>query len=148
MISNLSVAFLNAVVWGMIMALIALGLNMIFGLLHIINMVGMTMAREMLFTAQPVPAARALQIGLLNHLVPLEELEEITYEMARTIAENSPISISVIKEQLRLLSNALPLSSETFERIQGLRRQVYDSHDFQEGQKAFLEKRKPIFKGE
>ena len=118
------------------------------GILHIINMVGMTMAREMLFTAQPVPAARALQIGLLNHLVPLEELEEITYEMARTIAENSPISISVIKEQLRLLSNALPLSSETFERIQGLRRQVYDSHDFQEGQKAFLEKRKPIFKGE
>ena len=38
MISNLSIAFLNAVVWGMIMALIALGLNMIFGLLHIINM--------------------------------------------------------------------------------------------------------------
>jgi branched-chain amino acid transport system permease protein len=37
-ISNLSIAFLNAVVWGMIMALIALGLNMIFGLLHIINM--------------------------------------------------------------------------------------------------------------
>ena len=118
------------------------------GILHIINMVGMTMAREMLFTAQPVAATRALQIGLLNHLVPVAELEEFTYEMARTIAENSPISISVIKEQLRLLSNALPLSSETFERIQGLRRQVYDSHDFQEGQKAFLEKRKPVFKGE
>ena len=118
------------------------------GILHIINMVGMTMAREMLFTAQPVAAARALRIGLLNHLVPVAKLEEFTYAMARTITENSPISISVIKEQMRLLANALPLGPETFERIQGLRRQVYDSHDFQEGQKAFLEKRKPVFKGE
>ena len=117
------------------------------GILHIINMVGMTMAREMFFTAQPVAAARALQIGLLNHLVPVAELEDFTYAMARTIVENSPISISVMKEQMRLLANALPLGPETFERIQGLRRQVYDSHDFQEGQKAFLEKRKPVFKG-
>jgi methylmalonyl-CoA decarboxylase len=118
------------------------------GILHIINMVGMTLAREMLFTAQPVAAARALQIGLLNHLVPVAELEEFTYAMARTITENSPISISVIKEQLHLLANALPLSPESFERIQSLRRLVFDSQDFQEGQKAFLEKRKPVFKGE
>ncbi len=118
------------------------------GILHVINMIGMTMAREMFFTAQPVAAERALAIGLLNHVVPVSELEEFTYAMARTIAQNSPISISVIKEQLRLLGNALPLGPETFERIQGLRRMVYDSQDFQEGQKAFLEKRKPVFKGE
>ncbi len=118
------------------------------GILHIVNMVGMTMAREMLLTSQPVTAARALQIGLLNHLVPVTELEEFTLAMARTITENSPLSISVIKEQLHLLANALPLSPETFERIQGLRRMVFDSHDYQEGQRAFLEKRKPVFKGE
>jgi methylmalonyl-CoA decarboxylase len=102
----------------------------------------------MFFTAQPVTAERALTVGLLNHLLPVEELEDFTYDMARTIAQNSPISIAVMKEQLRLLTNALPLSPETFERIQGLRRLVYDSRDYQEGQKAFLEKRPPVFKGE
>ncbi|HEY9074826.1 MAG TPA: enoyl-CoA hydratase-related protein, partial [Desulfobaccales bacterium] len=118
------------------------------GILHVVNMIGLTMAREMFFTGQPVPAARALQVGLLNHLVPVEEQVDFTFELAKTITRNSPISISVMKEQLRLLTNAMPLSPETFERIQGLRRLVYDSQDYQEGQKAFLEKRPPVFKGE
>jgi methylmalonyl-CoA decarboxylase len=46
------------------------------------------------------------------------------------------------------MNNALPLSPEAFERIQALRRLVYNSLDYQEGQKAFLEKRKPVFRGE
>jgi len=117
------------------------------GILHIINMIGLNMAREMFFTAQPVAAERALRVGLLNHLVPAAELEDFTYTLAREIAGNSPLSISVIKEQFRLLANALPLSPETFERIQGLRRLVYDSEDYQEGLMAFLEKRKPVFRG-
>lgn len=118
------------------------------GILHVVNMIGLTTAREMFFTGKPISADRALTVGLLNHLVPPEELEVFTYEMARQIAENSPISISVMKEQLRLLANALPLTPETFERIQSLRRLVYDSQDYREGQTAFLEKRKPVFKGE
>jgi len=67
--------------------------------------------------------------------------------MARTIGEMAPLSVSVIKEQMRLLSNARPLSPETFERIQGLRRRVYDSRDYAEGITSFLEKRKPVWEG-
>ena len=118
------------------------------GILHFINVVGPRMTREMFFTAKPIDADRALQVGILNHLVPTEELEAFSYAMAKQIAENSPLAIAVIKEQLRLLGNSHPLSPETFERIQGLRRRAYDSDDYLEGKQAFFEKRKPVFKGE
>jgi methylmalonyl-CoA decarboxylase len=118
------------------------------GILHVLNTLGSSLAREMFFTGQPVAAERAVRLGVLNHLMPAAALEDFTYDLAKQIAQNSPISISVIKEQLQILGNALPLSPEAFERIQSLRRLVYNSKDYLEGQKAFLEKRKPVFTGE
>lgn len=118
------------------------------GLLHFIAAAGLPIVKEMFFTAQPLGAERAEKLGILNYVLPAEQLEDFTYHMARQITQNSPLAISVIKEQLRILADSHPLSPGTFERIQGLRRRVYDSKDYLEGKTAFLQKRAPKFKGE
>jgi methylmalonyl-CoA decarboxylase len=118
------------------------------GILHFLNIMGANMAKEMFFTAEPVSAELANKAGLLNHLVATEELESFTYDMAAKITRNSPLSIGVIKEQIRLLASAHPMNPGTFERVQGLRRTVYDSKDYGEGIKAFLEKRTAVFSGD
>lgn len=119
----------------------------ISGVMHFFNIVGPRIAREMFYTAEPISADRALQVGILNHLVSTEELESFTYNLAQRIAANAPLANRVMKEQMRLLADSYPLRPETFEYVQGLRRLVYDSSDYQEGKDAFLEKRDPVFKG-
>jgi methylmalonyl-CoA decarboxylase len=117
------------------------------GLLTFMNVISLHVAKEMAFTALPVPAARAERLGIINRVVSHQDLKQQTYEMAKQIARNSPLSIAVMKEELNLLANAYDLSPLMFERIQSLRRIVYNSRDYQEGIRAFLEKRLPIFSG-
>jgi methylmalonyl-CoA decarboxylase len=118
------------------------------GMLTFINSAPLRIIKEMAFTARPISAKRALSAGLINHIVVEDSLESFTYAMAADIVANAPLSISVMKEELRILADAHPMSPQGFERVQGLRRIVYDSADYVEGIKAFKEKRKPQYRGE
>ena len=118
------------------------------GLVHFLNFVEMNIAKEMFFTAKPINSERADNLGIINHLVPTDQLEAFTMKMASEISFNSPLAISVIKQQLNLLGKARPMNPIVFEQIAELRQKAYNSHDFLEGKNSFLEKRYPVFKGE
>jgi methylmalonyl-CoA decarboxylase len=117
------------------------------GMMTFLNASTLRIVKEFAFTARPFSAERAERLGIINHVVPADALEDFTYRLAEDIAALAPLAIAVMKEQLRILAGAHPMSPQGFERVQGLRRVVYDSEDYQEGIRAFREKRPPRFTG-
>ena len=105
----------------------------------------LTVAKEMFFSANLIPAERAERVGIVNRVVPAAELEAETYALARTIASRSSRAIAASKEAMRVLSESVPINPATYEYLHGLRRDVYFGPDYHEGTAAFLEKRAPKF---
>lgn len=71
------------------------------GMMTFMSAASLRIVKELAFTASPISAARAEHVGMINHVVEATEIEAFTLEMASTIAANAPLSISVMKEQLR-----------------------------------------------
>src|SRR5262249_49317280 len=100
------------------------------GLLHFLRRLPLNLIKEMFFTAAPLRAQDSDKWGLLNHLVPSANLETFTYDLARLMTTKAPLVLASVKEQLRLLAQAAPLTPDTFERVQELRQRVYQSADY------------------
>jgi methylmalonyl-CoA decarboxylase len=115
---------------------------------HFVGVMPTHIVKEMLFTGNPISAQDAYRLGLLNRLVEADQLEATTLEIARTIAGRAPMVVRLLKKEMRRLTAGKGLTSDEFEELQSLRRQTYRSKDFQEGVRAFFEKRPPVFTGE
>ena len=101
---------------------------------------------KILLAAQPIDARRACEIGLIHQLVPAGELEATTYALARVIADHAPLSLAGMKSAiLRSISWRETIAHHDLDEIVDRARK---SADAQEGMRAMLEKRKPVFRGE
>ncbi len=109
------------------------------------KMIPLSAVLELVFTAQPITAQRAYDIGFLNKVVPAEDLMEEAMGMAQTIAENAPLAVQYFKE---LAYRGLNMSTQD---ISSLTYHMYDqlltTEDSKEGPRAFAEKRRPEWQG-
>jgi enoyl-CoA hydratase/carnithine racemase len=117
------------------------------GLRRLAELVGVAAAKEMFFTADPVPAARALSLGLANRVVPKADATNDAQGLAAKIARNAPLSVRGTKTILRRLRPA-PLEPAVLLEIARLREECFRSRDFAAAAQAFLTKQPVEFTGE
>jgi enoyl-CoA hydratase/carnithine racemase len=111
-----------------------------------VETVGPANAAEILYLADPVDTARAREMGLVHKVVPDAELDAAAVAWATKVAGNAPLSLRAMKQTLaRVMSRAFDVEHKDLDEL-GMR--VRSSQDAKEGVRAFLEKRKPVWKGE
>ena len=110
----------------------------------LLDIVGKSAALEIMITARQFSAAEALRIGLVHQVVPVPELETATRAYCDMIAANAPLTLRAAKRIIRELTQRADYDMAACE---AWVRECFASDDYIEGRRAFMEKRKPVFKG-
>jgi enoyl-CoA hydratase/carnithine racemase len=115
------------------------------GLQRLVNLIGPAFAKEMFFTARLFSAAEAYDMGLVNRVLPDDEVAGYVADYARTITGNAPLTVSSVKA---IVSEVLKdPAARDLARCEELVRACFASRDYVEGRQAFMEKRPPRFIG-
>ena len=109
------------------------------------HIVGLPRAMEFLFTARQYSSKEAYEMGLVNGVVADAELDELVAKTTDAISQNAPLTIALAKAAAREI--AKPESKQNHKRLEAMAKACFDSEDYKEGRRAFMEKRKPVFKG-
>jgi enoyl-CoA hydratase len=115
------------------------------GVTALTSLVGSAWTAEILFSARRFSAAEALQMGLVNRVVPGPELRDQVTTLAATIAGNAPLTIAAAKAAIREAGRSPDRQDLT--RVEAMVEACFQSEDYLEGQRAFAEKRPPVFTG-
>ena len=119
-----------------------------YGFLRIERMsriMGLPRAMEFLFTAKQYSSKEAYDIGLVHGVAADAELDALVDEITGAIAQNAPLTIALAKASAREI--AKPESKQDHAKLEKMTEACFNSDDFKEGRRAFMEKRKPAFKG-
>lgn len=115
------------------------------GLKQLVDLVGPSVAKDIMFSARRLKAEEALRIGLINRIVEPDALEAETTAYAETLAGNAPLSVRASKFFINQLG--LERAQRDEPRMEAMQREAENSEDFKEATASFVEKRKPVFHG-
>ena len=113
------------------------------GINRLVNVVGPSFAKEIFFTARRFDAEEARMMGLVNRVVPAEDVGRVAQETAEMIAANAPMTVASVKYIVG--QTVTDESKRDLEECAARVKACFDSADYIEGRRAFLEKRKPNF---
>ncbi len=117
------------------------------GVKQFIGAVGLGRTREIFLTARTYKGGELLASGIVDWLIPREELESFTFDYAYNISRNAPLSLRGMKKIINMFEDNIVLHEVQKKEAEDLVREAFQSDDLKEGQTAFLEKRKPTFTG-